>query len=76
MPTYKTLNFVFFFKLGKMTIMLFVISDEHWHSVPFSVGSYTIQVLYWAYNLCPMTRSLERLKEKEKTPFAPSLWKI
>lgn len=76
MATYKTLKFVFFLKLEKMTIMLCVISDEHWHSVPFSVGSYTIQVLYWAYNLCPLTRSLELLKEKEKTSSIPFLWKI
>lgn len=40
-----TLNFVFFLKLDKMTVMLSVISDEYRHPVPFSVGSYTIQVL-------------------------------
>lgn len=34
--------------------------------MPFSVESYTIQVLYRAYNLCPMTRS----------PFTPSSGKI
>ena len=74
--TYKTLNFVFILKLDKMTIMLSVISDEHWHSVPFTVRSYTIQVLYWAYNLCPMSRSLELLKEKEKASSIPFPWKI
>lgn len=40
------------------------------------MGPYTIQDLYWAYNLCPMTRSPELLKEEEKTPFTSSRWKI
>lgn len=40
------------------------------------MGPYTIQDLYWAYNLCPMTRSPELLKEEEKTPFTSSQWKI
>lgn len=56
--------------------MLSVISDEHRHPVPFSVWSYTIQVLDWAYHLCPMTCSLELLKGKEKTPFTPFSWNI